>query len=172
MVIDTSALLAIIQDEPERRAFNEAIEAAATSGSPRGLGPASVDVLSQGMPPALCLDAGPESGSDPRLRENGRSALMGRFLSSTVARMLPRCSSMWLRRSPPASCSALIGGMPARTGPLRSRAASSSPRTIAAAEAAFCLCRASVSAFVQLAYSCACLAFISSSMAMVKCGMA
>lgn len=29
MVIDTSALLAILQDEPERRAFNEAIEAAA-----------------------------------------------------------------------------------------------------------------------------------------------
>jgi ribonuclease VapC len=30
MVIDTSALLAILQDEPERRAFNEAIEAAAS----------------------------------------------------------------------------------------------------------------------------------------------
>ena len=30
MVIDTSALLAILLDEPERRAFNEAIEAAAT----------------------------------------------------------------------------------------------------------------------------------------------
>jgi ribonuclease VapC len=29
MVIDTSALLAILQDEPERRRFNEAIEAAA-----------------------------------------------------------------------------------------------------------------------------------------------
>lgn len=29
MVIDTSAVLAILQDEPERRAFNEAIEAAA-----------------------------------------------------------------------------------------------------------------------------------------------
>jgi ribonuclease VapC len=28
MVIDTSALLAILQDEPERRAFNEAIETA------------------------------------------------------------------------------------------------------------------------------------------------
>lgn len=28
MVIDTSALLAVLQDEPERRAFNEAIEAA------------------------------------------------------------------------------------------------------------------------------------------------
>jgi ribonuclease VapC len=28
MVIDTSALLAILQDEPERRAYNEAIEAA------------------------------------------------------------------------------------------------------------------------------------------------
>lgn len=28
MVIDTSALLAILHDEPERRAFNEAIEAA------------------------------------------------------------------------------------------------------------------------------------------------
>ncbi len=28
MVIDTSALLAILQDEPERRAFNQAIEAA------------------------------------------------------------------------------------------------------------------------------------------------
>lgn len=28
MVIDTSALLAILQDEPERRAFNEAIQAA------------------------------------------------------------------------------------------------------------------------------------------------
>ena len=28
MVIDTSALLVILQDEPERRAFNEAIEAA------------------------------------------------------------------------------------------------------------------------------------------------
>lgn len=28
MVIDTSALLAILQDEPERRAFNEAVEAA------------------------------------------------------------------------------------------------------------------------------------------------
>jgi len=28
MVIDTSAILAILQDEPERRAFNEAIEAA------------------------------------------------------------------------------------------------------------------------------------------------
>lgn len=27
MVLDTSALLAILQDEPERRAFNEAIEA-------------------------------------------------------------------------------------------------------------------------------------------------
>jgi ribonuclease VapC len=30
MVIDTSAILAILQDEPERRAFNEAIEAADT----------------------------------------------------------------------------------------------------------------------------------------------
>jgi ribonuclease VapC len=30
MVIDTSALLAILQDEPERREFNEAIEAAAS----------------------------------------------------------------------------------------------------------------------------------------------
>jgi ribonuclease VapC len=30
MVIDTSALLAILLDEPERRAFNEAIEAAET----------------------------------------------------------------------------------------------------------------------------------------------
>lgn len=30
MVIDTSALVAILQDEPERRAFNEAIEAAET----------------------------------------------------------------------------------------------------------------------------------------------
>ena len=30
MVIDTSALLAILQDEPERRAFNQAIEAAET----------------------------------------------------------------------------------------------------------------------------------------------
>jgi len=30
MVIDTSALLAILQDEPERRAFNEALEAAAS----------------------------------------------------------------------------------------------------------------------------------------------
>ena len=30
MVIHTSALLAILQDEPERRAFNEAIEAADT----------------------------------------------------------------------------------------------------------------------------------------------
>ncbi len=29
MVVDTSALLAILQDEPERRAFNEAIAAAA-----------------------------------------------------------------------------------------------------------------------------------------------
>ena len=28
MVIDTSALIAILQDEPERKAFNEAIEAA------------------------------------------------------------------------------------------------------------------------------------------------
>jgi ribonuclease VapC len=28
MVIDTSAVLAILQNEPERRAFNEAIEAA------------------------------------------------------------------------------------------------------------------------------------------------
>jgi ribonuclease VapC len=28
MVIDTSAILAILQDEPERRVFNEAIEAA------------------------------------------------------------------------------------------------------------------------------------------------
>jgi ribonuclease VapC len=30
MVIDTSAVLAILQDEPERRLFNEAIEAAET----------------------------------------------------------------------------------------------------------------------------------------------
>jgi len=30
MVIDSSALLAILQDEPERRAFNEAIEGAAS----------------------------------------------------------------------------------------------------------------------------------------------
>mgnify|MGYP003521007288 CR=1 FL=1 len=30
MVLDTSALLAILQDEPERRRFNEAIEAAET----------------------------------------------------------------------------------------------------------------------------------------------
>src|SRR5262245_22854105 len=30
MVLDTSALLAILQDEPERRAFNESIEAADT----------------------------------------------------------------------------------------------------------------------------------------------
>jgi len=30
MVIDTSALLAILQDEPERRALNQAIEAAET----------------------------------------------------------------------------------------------------------------------------------------------
>ena len=32
MVIDTSALLAILLDEPERRAFNEAIEAADSRG--------------------------------------------------------------------------------------------------------------------------------------------
>lgn len=32
MVIDTSALLAILFDEPERRAFNEAIEAAESRG--------------------------------------------------------------------------------------------------------------------------------------------
>ena len=30
MVVDTSAILAILQDEPERRKFNEAIEAAET----------------------------------------------------------------------------------------------------------------------------------------------
>ena len=30
MVVDTSALLAILQNEPERRSFNEAIEAAST----------------------------------------------------------------------------------------------------------------------------------------------
>ncbi len=30
MVIDTSALVAILQDEPERRTFNEAIEAASS----------------------------------------------------------------------------------------------------------------------------------------------
>lgn len=30
MIIDTSALLAILQDEPERRAFNEALELAET----------------------------------------------------------------------------------------------------------------------------------------------
>jgi ribonuclease VapC len=30
MVLDTSAILAILQDEPERRRFNEAIEAAET----------------------------------------------------------------------------------------------------------------------------------------------
>lgn len=30
MVIDTSAILAILQDEPERRVFNEAIEEAAS----------------------------------------------------------------------------------------------------------------------------------------------
>jgi ribonuclease VapC len=30
MVIDTSALLAILQNEPERRAINEAVEAADT----------------------------------------------------------------------------------------------------------------------------------------------
>lgn len=30
MVLDTSAILAILQDEPERRKFNEAIEAAET----------------------------------------------------------------------------------------------------------------------------------------------
>jgi ribonuclease VapC len=30
MVVDTSALVAILQDEPERRAFNEAIESAET----------------------------------------------------------------------------------------------------------------------------------------------
>jgi ribonuclease VapC len=30
MVVDTSALIAILQDEPERRVFNEAIEAAET----------------------------------------------------------------------------------------------------------------------------------------------
>lgn len=30
MVIDTSALLAILEDEPERRSFNEAIETAGT----------------------------------------------------------------------------------------------------------------------------------------------
>lgn len=33
MVIDTSALLAILQDEPERRTFNEVIEAAETRRS-------------------------------------------------------------------------------------------------------------------------------------------
>ena len=30
MVIDTSALVAILEDEPERRAFNETIDAAAS----------------------------------------------------------------------------------------------------------------------------------------------
>jgi ribonuclease VapC len=30
MIVDTSALLAILRDEPERRAFNEALESAAT----------------------------------------------------------------------------------------------------------------------------------------------
>lgn len=38
MVIDTSALLAILQDEPERRNFNEALEAAESRGRhPAGL---------------------------------------------------------------------------------------------------------------------------------------
>jgi ribonuclease VapC len=42
MVLDTSAILAILQDEPERRKFNEAIEAAET----RSLSTASFDECS------------------------------------------------------------------------------------------------------------------------------
>jgi uncharacterized protein with PIN domain len=38
MVIDTSARHAILQDEPERRTFNEAIEAAETRGRFRHFG--------------------------------------------------------------------------------------------------------------------------------------
>jgi uncharacterized protein with PIN domain len=37
MVIDTSALLAILRDEPERRTFTEAIEAAETRYGAAGL---------------------------------------------------------------------------------------------------------------------------------------
>src|SRR5438445_6678736 len=76
--------------------------------------------------------------------------------------MLPRCSSMWPDRTPPRSA-ALIGGTPARTGPRWSSAASPRPRSIAAAAAAFFLCSAIVSAFVQLACSRAWVAFIASS---------
>ena len=43
MVIDTSALLAILLNEPERRAFNEAIEGAASRARPMLFQPPQLD---------------------------------------------------------------------------------------------------------------------------------
>src|SRR6266705_4373937 len=74
--------------------------------------------------------------------------------------MLPMCSSMWPQRMPVTACSAVMDGMPLRAEAERASAASSRPRTMAAAAAAFFLCSASVSALPTVAKSCACLAFI------------
>ena len=57
MVVDTSALVAILQDEPERRAFNEAIEAAGTVAmSTATLVEISIVVESRGMVRRTDLD--------------------------------------------------------------------------------------------------------------------
>lgn len=54
MVIDTSALLAILQDEPERRRFNERIEAAADRWlSTASLVEASIVIEARYGPPGL-----------------------------------------------------------------------------------------------------------------------
>src|SRR4030095_3665536 len=110
------------------------------------------------------------SSSAAAARPLGLAAVTARaaVYLSTVALMLFRCSSMWLSRIACTICSPLIGGMPVRTTPLLARSASLNPRSSAAAAAALFLCSATVSAFVALACSLACLAFMSWSMSIVK----
>src|SRR5215813_7358205 len=62
-------------------------------------------------------------------------------------------------RIPTTACSVVMGGIPLRADAERPSAASSRPRTMVAASAAFFLCSATVSALDTLAKSFACLAF-------------
>ena len=78
---------------------------------------------------------------------------------------------MWLMRMPSTTCWVVMAGMPVRTVPLRSSSASESARTPAAATAAPFSWSATVSALVQPACSRAWVAFISSSIAVVKFGI-
>ena len=100
MVIDTSALIAILQDEPERRSFNEAIEAAdGRKMSVASFVEASMIIESRfgpdGYGPSTCSSRRRRSGwsrSTPirRMSPEARSATTARGASRPQLRRLLR----------------------------------------------------------------------------------